>query len=246
MEDIKPYVYKPELREKLILSGDHTDLIDALTADMDVLMEDVISGKSGGTTILCQGKAGTGKTLTAEIYAEVIKRPLYRVHSGQLGTNAGTVEEALKKALENASRWRAVLLIDEADVFISQRGDDLEKNAVIGVFLRVLEYYSGLLFLTTNRSDTIDEAILSRCIAQIKYDVPGEEERVKLWLVLGDVYGLPLVKDKAMATKLAKEFPTATGRDIKGLIKLVTKYARQRNKKASIEDFKRMAAFKGL
>ena len=38
-------------------------------------------------------------------------------------------------------------------------------NAVVGVFLRVLEYFNGLLFLTTNRIDDIDEAIVSRCIA---------------------------------------------------------------------------------
>jgi hypothetical protein len=246
MTALKPYEYRPELRDKLILPPEHGDLIDALTADMNVLMEDVISGKSGGTTILCQGKAGTGKTLTAEVYAEAIKRPLYRVHSGQLGINAESVEEALKEALDNSKRWRAVLLIDEADVFVSARGGDLGKNAVIGVFLRVLEYYDGLLFLTTNRVDDIDEAILSRCIAVIKYDIPGVEEREKIWLTLGGVYGMELVKSKGMAKQLAEAFPKASGRDIKGLIKLVTKYARQRNKKVELADFKRMAAFRGL
>lgn len=241
---IKPYVYRPELREKLILSEEHAELIDTLTADMDVLMEDVISGKSGGTAILCQGVAGTGKTLTAEIYSEVIKRPLYRVHSGQLGTSAGSVEEELKKALENAMRWRAVLLIDEADVFISARGNDLEKNAVIGVFLRVLEYYNGLLFLTTNRVDIIDEAILSRTIAVIKFEVPQIAEREKLWTILSDVFGLKVV-DKKLAKELAATFE-CTGRDIKGLVKLVTKFQRQRGKQATLADFKRLASFKGL
>lgn len=245
MSSLRPYVYRPELRDKLVLPPEHGDLIDALTADMNVLMEDIISGKSGGTTILCQGKAGTGKTLTAEVYAEAIKRPLYRVHSGQLGTDAESVEEALKKALTNAKRWRAVLLIDEADVFVSARGDNLEKNAVIGVFLRVLEYYDGLLFLTTNRVDDIDEAILSRCIAVIKYSIPDVPERERIWLTLGEVYGMKVVSDKGMARKLAEAF-TCSGRDIKGLIKLVTKYARQRDKKPTMEDFKRMAAFRGL
>lgn len=246
MRHLKPYQYRPELRNKLILPAEHGDLIDALTADMNVLMEDIVSGKSGGTAILCQGRAGTGKTLTAEVYAECIKRPLYRVHSGQLGTDADSVEKALKVALDNAKRWRAVLLIDEADVFVSVRGGDLDKNAVIGVFLRVLEYYDGLLFMTTNRVDDIDEAILSRCIAVIKYDIPGVEERERIWLTLGGVYGMDLIKDKKMAKQLAENFPKASGRDIKGLIKLVTKYARQRNKKVEIDDFKRMAAFRGL
>lgn len=245
IDQLQPYVYRPELRDKLILPPEHGDLIDALTADMDVLMEDIISGKTGGTTIICQGKAGTGKTLTAEVYSEIVKRPLYRIHSGQLGTNAESVENELNAALKKAQSWKAVMLIDEADVFVSQRDGNLEKNAVVSVFLRTLEYYDGLLFLTTNRLDTIDEAILSRCIAQIQYKEPSVDERFKLWQTLGSVYGMDLVKDKKMAKELADTF-VCTGRDIKGLIKLVTKYARQRNKKIEVKDFVRMATFKGI
>ena len=50
-------------------------------------------------------------------------------------------------------------------------------NAVVGVFLRVLEYFNGLLFLTTNRVDDIDEAIVSRCIALIRYHAPDAVAR---------------------------------------------------------------------
>jgi hypothetical protein len=246
MDHIKPYEYNPKLREKLILSEEHEDLIDALTGDMDVLMEDIVSGKSGGTTILCQGRAGTGKTLTAEIYAEVVKRPLYRVHSGQLGIEAEGVESVLKEALNRAKRWGAVMLIDEADVFLMERGNDLAQNAVCGVFLRILEYFDGLLFLTTNRSDNIDDAILSRCIAHIKFDLPTSSERARLWQTLGEVYGLKLTKDDRNVAKLVTMFPKASGRDIKGLIRLAIKYSRQRKKVIAIEDLKRMATFKGL
>lgn len=246
MDHMKPYVYKPELREKLIMPPQHEDLIDALTGDMDVLMEDIVSGKSGGTTILCQGKAGTGKTLTAEIYAEVVKRPLYRVHSGQLGIEAEGVEAELKEALNRAKRWGAVMLIDEADVFLMQRGNDLEQNAVCGVFLRILEYFDGLLFLTTNRSDSVDDAILSRCIAHIKFELPTQEERVHLWKTLGEVFGLKLVKDKGMTERLAKEFPTASGRDVKGLIRLSIKYARRHKQEVKFDTIKRLATFKGM
>ncbi|MDZ4344115.1 MAG: ATP-binding protein [Candidatus Binatia bacterium] len=242
---MKQYVYRPELRDKLILPPEHADLIDALTSDMDILMEDIITGKSGGTCVIAQGPAGTGKTLTAEVYAEVIKRPLYRVHSGQLGTTAESVEAALQAATNNASRWRALLLIDEGDVFVSKRDDNLEKNAVVGVFLRIMEYYPGVLFITTNRLDIIDEAILSRCIAQLQFKMPGLAERVKLWITLGGVYGMPLVENKAMAEKLAKKFE-CSGRDIKGLIRLVTKYCRQRKIKPTFDTFVRMAAFKNL
>lgn len=244
MQALTPYKYRPEIKDKLILSPEHSDLIDALTADREVLMEDIVSGKSGGTTIILQGKAGTGKTLTAEVYAEVMKVPLYRVHSGQLGIEAETVESVLKDAMKRASRWNCALLIDECDVFLRSRGDSLEHNAIVGVFLRVLEYFGGLLFLTTNRVDQIDEAILSRAIANIKFGPPGEEERARLWETLGEVYGIKLLKDKKNCKELAKM--VCTGRDIKGLIRLATKYTRQRKKVLAVADIKRMAIFKGL
>ena len=50
------------------------------------------------------------------------------------------------------ARWEAVLLLDEADVFLEARSThDLERNKLVSIFLRVLEYYEGILFLTTNR-----------------------------------------------------------------------------------------------
>lgn len=245
MQSMTPYKYRPEVKEKLILSPEHDDLIDALTADRDVLMEDIVSGKSGGTTIILQGKAGTGKTLTAEVYAEVMKCPLYRVHSGQLGIEASTVESVLKEAMKRANRWNCALLIDECDVFLRSRGDSLEHNAIVGVFLRMLEYFNGLLFLTTNRVDEIDEAILSRAIANIKFKNPGEEERARLWETLGGVYQLKLLSNKKVCQQLAKDLD-CTGRDIKGLIRLAIKYSRQRKKTLTAPDIKRMAIFKGL
>jgi len=107
VEDIEPYVYQPDLKQKLVLPEEQTDLIDILTAEMDVLMDDIVAGKSGGTTVLCAGPPGVGKTLTAEVYAEIVRRPLYRVHSGQLGLNVAAMETALKEALLRAQRWGA-------------------------------------------------------------------------------------------------------------------------------------------
>ena len=237
------YEYKPELRDSLVLPEAHSDLIDALTSDLNIIIEDVIAGKSGGTTILCQGKPGTGKTLTAEIYAEVIKRPLYRIHSGQLGTEPEGLEKVLVQALKRAERWNAILLIDEADVFLMERTDDLERNAVVGVFLRVLEYYKGILFLTTNRSDAIDDAIVSRCVAMIKYTAPGPEERLKIWKTQ---LSLASVDFNQNLYNLVEAFPEATGRDIKGLTRLTKRFCKSKGKEPTLEDFKRMATFKGL
>lgn len=243
-DDMEPYPYKPALKQKLILPPEQTDLIDILTAEMDVLMDDIIAGKSGGTTVLCAGPAGVGKTLTAEVYSEIIKRPLYRIHSGQLGLNVASMESALKEILIRAQRWGAVMLIDEADVYIKRRNDDMTMNAVVGVFLRVLEYFNGLLFLTTNRVDDIDEAIVSRCIALIKYQPPGRQAREKIWRVMADQFALEI--DDALLADLSELFPEATGRDIKGLAKLTAKYCHQKSRAVTLDAFRRCAIFRGM
>ncbi len=244
VNDVQPYAYQPELKDKLILPGEQTDLIDILTAEMDVLMDDIIAGKSGGTTVLCAGPAGVGKTLTAEVYAEIIRRPLYRVHSGQLGLNVAAMEVALKDVLTRAQRWGAVMLIDEADVYIRRRDDNIATNAVVGVFLRVLEYFNGLLFLTTNRVDDIDEAIISRCIALIKYRPPEADARRRIWRVMTDQFQLAV--DDAQIERLSALFPGASGRDIKGLAKLVAKYCHQKQLPPDLDAFKRCSVFRGL
>ncbi|MGE4431452.1 MAG: ATP-binding protein [Sphingobium sp.] len=244
VDDMEPYAYQPALKQKLVLPPEQTDLIDILTAEMDVLMDDIVEGKSGGTTVLCAGPAGVGKTLTAEVYSEIIRRPLYRVHSGQLGLNVAQMEGALKDVLTRAQRWGAVMLIDEADVYIKRRDDDMTMNAVVGVFLRVLEYFNGLLFLTTNRVDDIDEAIVSRCIALIKYHAPDAEGRRRIWQVMVEQFGLAV--DDALISELAEVFPHATGRDIKGLTKLVAKYCSQKQVPPTLEAFQRCSMFRGM
>ena len=244
VDDMEPYQYQPELKDKLVLPSLQTELIDILTAEMDVLMDDIVSGKSGGTTVLCSGPAGVGKTLTAEVYSEIIQRPLYRVHSGQLGLNVGEMEKVLRETLTRAQRWGAVMLIDEADVYIKRRDDNIAANAVVGVFLRVLEYFNGLLFLTTNRVDDIDEAIISRCIAVIRYHQPTQEERYRIWQVMVEQFGLQV--SDSLIQRLAELFPDACGRDIKGLSKLVAKYCRHRELQPTEEIFLRCSIFRGM
>ncbi len=244
VQNLTEYRYQPELREKLILPAHHRDLIDILTADMSVLMEDIVPGKSGGTTILCKGAPGLGKTLTAEVYSEVVGKPLYRVHSGQLGITAASVEANLSEILQRASRWDAILLLDEADVYIRCRDNNLEHNAIVAEFLRTLEYFNGLLFMTTNRIDDVDDAILSRCIATIQYEVPPKDDAVRLWKSLASQFNADLPDD--LIDSLSNTYARCSGRDIKELLKLTSKFCKSKKIPFSEDAFRQCAVFRGI
>ncbi|HEV7856938.1 MAG TPA: ATP-binding protein [Herminiimonas sp.] len=243
VQNMSEYRYQPELRDKLILPAHHRDLIDILTSNMNILVQDFVPGKSGGTTILCKGAPGLGKTLTAEVYSEVVGKPLYRVHSGQLGITAASVEENLSDILRRAVRWDAILLLDEADVYIRCRDNDLEHNAIVAEFLRTLEYFNGLLFMTTNRIDDVDDAILSRCIATIQYDVPPKEDAIRLWKSLSTQFHADLPDE--LIEKLTTTYSKASGRDIKELLKLTSKFCRAKQIPFSEDAFRQCAVFRG-
>jgi hypothetical protein len=74
-----------------------------------------------------------------------------------------------------------VLLLDEADVYLRQRSTDHIHNSLVSVFLRKLEYYQGIMFLTTNRLKDFDEAILSRIHLTLKFDRLSMEIRKGIW-----------------------------------------------------------------
>ncbi len=81
-----------------------------------------------------------------------------------------------------ASTWKAVLLIDEADIFLERRSlHDLERNSLVSIFLRVLEYYEGILFLTSNRVNTFDDAFKSRIHVPLKYNDLTTSSRKQIW-----------------------------------------------------------------
>lgn len=91
------------------------------------------------------------------------------------------VEFALTSIFKVASRWKAILLLDEADVFLAQRSDNPQLNALVSVFLRELEQYDGILFLTTNRVQAFDEAMISRIHLALNYRPLGPDARKAVW-----------------------------------------------------------------
>jgi hypothetical protein len=68
----------------------------------------------------------------------------------------------VSRIFQIASRWKALLLFDEADVFVTKRSPhSLQRNRLVAIFLRKLEYFEGIQFLTTNQVNDFDAAVLS-------------------------------------------------------------------------------------
>ncbi|KAK0616618.1 P-loop containing nucleoside triphosphate hydrolase protein [Immersiella caudata] len=156
-------------------------LVDQHKKNRDKGLSDIIKFKGKGLIVVMHGNPGVGKTLTAEAVAEHTKKPLYPINIGELTSNNDIVEQ-LGMHFRRASQWDAVLLMDEADVLLEKRSyENLNRNAIVSVFLRMLEYYEGILFLTTNRLLTMDAAFESRIQIAIRLPDLGPESRRLIW-----------------------------------------------------------------
>ncbi|KAH8782147.1 P-loop containing nucleoside triphosphate hydrolase protein [Hyaloscypha finlandica] len=169
----------------LVLPADQKELILAFAMSQVKFkddFDDVISGKGKGIIMLLSGGPGVGKTLTAESVAETMKVPLYMMSAGDLGIRSHEVEINITNILEMVAKWNAVLLLDECDVFLEARSKhDLERNKIVSIFLRTLEYYEGILFLTTNRVQDMDPAFQSRIHISMEYPGLDKEARKQVW-----------------------------------------------------------------
>jgi SpoVK/Ycf46/Vps4 family AAA+-type ATPase len=185
IDQVSEIEWDPHAFDSLVLPTGQKELVLAFSESHlqnREAFDDVISGKGRGMIMLLAGPLGVGKTLTAEAMAEHMRCPLHSITSGDLGSTPGEVERALSRILELVARWNAVLLIDECDVFLEARTThDLERNKMVSIFLRTLEYYEGIMFMTTNRADNIDAAFQSRIHVSIDYPNLSTESRRHIW-----------------------------------------------------------------
>ncbi|UKZ81381.1 hypothetical protein TrVFT333_009153 [Trichoderma virens FT-333] len=184
LDGLRDVLWNTKAFESLVIKEKTKRLIQALISNQIEAERstDLISGKGNGLIMLLHGGPGTGKTLTAESVAEIAKKPLYPVTCGDIGTKPEDVENYLESVLHLGKTWGCVVLLDEADVFLEQRSlEDLRRNALVSVFLRVLEYYEGILILTSNRVGTFDEAFKSRIQLAVHYSSLSTHQRTKIW-----------------------------------------------------------------
>ncbi|TKX26819.1 ATPase-like protein 3 [Elsinoe australis] len=233
VDNLTDVQWNPAVFRSLVMEPSLKDLMYRLIkshCNESIQIDDFIRGKGKGLVGLLYGKPGLGKTLTAEAIAETAQTPLLVVSSGNLGHTAEKICDKLAQILDLAAHWRAVLLLDEADVFLYKRGDtDLERNAIVSVFLHELEYYQGILILTTNRAETIDPAFKSRIHFGYQYPELDHKARKQIWnnfltTATGSGEQKVVVKvDEAGLDRLAEL--DYNGRQIKNVHSIATKLA---------------------
>jgi Cdc6-like AAA superfamily ATPase len=227
VNNLAEYEYRTDVDQFLSIPEQDREMVNMLLDESRNTFADFVTGKGQSMNILLEGGPGTGKTLTTEIFAEHKQMPLYSVQCSQLGLKPDEVEKNLRVILQRANRWNAVLLLDEADVYIRKRGTDLQHNAIVGVFLRVLEQASCILVMTTNIVDDstrpnrgTDDAIASRCIIRMSYELPTPAHQTEIWRNLARVNKIDL--SDATIKAFVEKHPRISGRDVKNILKLAS------------------------
>ncbi|ELR07645.1 hypothetical protein GMDG_08500 [Pseudogymnoascus destructans 20631-21] len=164
--DISGISWNESLFNQLAIPYKSKKLIEALTTSQSgektkYTFDDFVEGKGRGLIMLLYGPPG--------------------VSAGNLSKDAKLLEAQLCEMFEVAEKWKALLLLDEADDFLCKRSYDPNHNSLVSVFLRKLEYYKGIMLLTTNRVRDFDEAVQSRIHVGIKYSPLGVNTRKVIW-----------------------------------------------------------------
>ena len=222
---------------QLVLPEERKQLIKALVQFSGDTFADIIRGKGEGSVFLLYGPPGVGKTLTAEAIAEMLGRPLYQVSMGELGENGAELEERLEKVFRICSRWNALVLLDEADVFLEKRTSEgsITRNAMVSVMLRLVEYFQGVLFLTTNRVKSFDPAFQTRITVALRYHPLDQPSREKVWtnLLVSSGHGDEIENGDIDVQELSKQ--PMNGREIKNAIRLALALSLQSKSKKLLQ-----------
>ncbi|KAJ7082566.1 P-loop containing nucleoside triphosphate hydrolase protein [Mycena epipterygia] len=233
---VVPVAWNADAFANLVLPADRKTLLRSLVEahHEEAGFDDFVKGKGAGLVVNLFRSAWS-KTFSAEATSEHVKRPLYVIGGGDLGTRAADLDMALERVFDVATCWKAIVLIDEADVFLERRSlHDLERNAMVAVFLRHVEYYRGILFLTTNRVQAFDEAFLSRIHVALHFAELSEASRAQVWRAFIGRAGVQGVDDAQIAQLARRD---VNGRQIKNAVRTAHSLALGRKEQVGLSHF---------
>jgi hypothetical protein len=141
-----------------------------------------------GHRALFHGPPGTGKTLAASLLGRISGREVYRVDlSTVVSKYIGETEKNLAGLFETAQNRDWILFFDEADALFGKRTNvkdahDRYANQEVSYLLQRVEDYDGLAVLATNLRANMDDAFLGRFDTVVRFSLPTEAERKRIWL----------------------------------------------------------------
>ncbi|RSL74029.1 hypothetical protein CEP53_000589 [Fusarium sp. AF-6] len=230
-DDVFSKVLLPPVYKDLVLS-----FVEGRAAN-ETTFDDIVEGKGLGIVILLLGSPGIGKTLTAEAVAEKTQKPLYLLSAGELGQQPHRIESKLRLVFKLAKTWDSIVLLDECDVFLQERSSsELTHNEIVALFLREIEYYHGLLILTSNRDKSIDPAFKSRIHLTLHYPELDKTTREQIWRRFTAKAGSRNVLDDSSYERLSR-LPM-NGREIRNVVKISMLWASREGKELGLEQIR--------
>lgn len=203
-QDIFELIFPKENLSNIILPSKTKDTLNLLIKQLDSsvvsrLKQWGIKDNSRGidAKIIFYGYPGTGKTITAYALSNALKKPLLSLDCSKvLSMYVGESEKNVRRIFDtykNITRdikKDAILLLDEADQFLSQRSvlgnNSIDKmyNQMQNIFLEQIEKFDGILVATTNLLDNIDSAFSRRFNYKIEFQKPNIAQRKEIWKIM--------------------------------------------------------------
>ena len=143
-----------------------------------------------GISVLLYGPPGTGKTMAAQVIANELELPLYRVDISQISSKyIGETEKNMAVIFNAAAKANVILFFDEADALFSKRTEvsdshDKYANNETAFLLQKIEEYNGLSILATNYYNNFDDAFVRRITYAVHMESPDKETRYTLWTTI--------------------------------------------------------------
>ena len=172
--------------------------------------------------VLMYGPPGTGKTMAAQVVANEVMTPLYRVDVSQIFSKyIGETQENISRIFEEAQKRNVVLFFDEADALFTRRTEikdahDKYANSDTSFLLQKVEEYNGISILATNNFQSFDPAFMRRLTYVIRFERPDEDTRKAMWHSMMS-QKVPLADDVDL-DGFAKQFDELSGSNIKSII----------------------------
>lgn len=161
--------------------------LDYLNPDCDLkqLVAQLKRAPDSAGALCFYGAPGTGKTALAHYLAREIEVPLLaRRASDILSPFVGETEQQIALMFKQARKEGALLLLDEADSFLTERKSAKNSWEITAVneMLTQMERFDGLFICSTNLMQRLDEASLRRFALKIKFDYLKPEQRWRLFV----------------------------------------------------------------